>query len=77
MGTTEELTVYFDTVANDPALAMLADRSHRLDRTFETVEDVTRASGYNLEALVVFIATDFASGHRTSVNLNDGDRVPY
>lgn len=77
MGTAEEVTVHFDAVANDPALAMLADRSHRLDRTFETVEDVTRAGGYNLEALVVFIATNFASGHRTSLNLNDGDRVPF
>jgi hypothetical protein len=77
MGTAEEVTVHFDAVANDPALAMLADRSHRLDRTFETVEDVTRAGGYNLEAFVVFIATNLASGHRTSLNLNDGDRVPY
>jgi hypothetical protein len=77
MGTAEEVTVHFDAMANDPALAMLADRCHRLDRTFETVEGVTRAGGYNLEALVVFIPTNFASGHRTSLNLNDGDRVPF
>jgi hypothetical protein len=77
MGTAEEVTVHFDAVANDPALAMLADRSHRLDRTFETVKDMMRAGGYNLEAFVVFIATNFASGHRTSLNLNDGDRVPF
>ena len=69
MGTAEEVTVYLDAVANDSALAVFADRSHRLDRTFETVEDVTRAGGNDLEALVVFIATNFASGHRTSLNL--------
>jgi hypothetical protein len=73
MGAAEEVTVDLDAVANDPALAVFADRSHRLNRTFETVENVTRAGGYDLEAFVVFIATNFASGHGTSLNLNDWD----
>jgi hypothetical protein len=67
MGTAEEVAVHLDAMANDPALAMFADRSHRLDRTFETVEAVTRAGGYDLEALVIFIATNFTRGHRTSL----------
>jgi hypothetical protein len=63
MGTTEEVPVNLDAMADDSAFAVLANRGHRLDRTLEAVEDMTRTGRNNLEALVVIIAANFARGH--------------
>jgi hypothetical protein len=63
MGTAEESSAYFDSVPNDPALAVLANRGHGLNRTLEAVEDVTSTCGCQLEALVVFVATNFTGSH--------------
>jgi hypothetical protein len=45
VGTAEESPTDFDTMAYHSALAVLANRSHGLDRTLEAVEDVTSAGG--------------------------------
>jgi hypothetical protein len=61
--TTEKPTANFDPVSDDPAFAVLADRSQRLDRTFETVEGMPRASGNQFKTLVVFIPANLAYCH--------------
>jgi hypothetical protein len=63
MGAAEESSAHFDSVPNDPALAVLANRGHRLNRTLEAVEDVTSACGCQFETLVVFVATNFTGSH--------------
>jgi hypothetical protein len=66
MGTTEESATNLDPVANDPALAVLANRGNGLNRALEAVESVTNAGGYQFETLVVFVATNFTSSHTSS-----------
>jgi hypothetical protein len=63
MGTTEEVTIDLDAVSDDSALAVLANRGHRLDSTLEAVENMMRVGSYDLKAFVVLIATNFTRGH--------------
>jgi hypothetical protein len=66
MGATEEAAANLNAVANDPALAVLANRGNGLNRALEAVESVTSAGGYQFETLVVFVATNFTSSHASS-----------
>ena len=49
MGATEEAAANLNAVANDPALAVLANRGNGLNRALEAVESVTNAGGYQFE----------------------------
>jgi hypothetical protein len=66
MRATEKLPLDLDSMSDHFALAMLANRSHRLNRAFETIEGMPCSSRLDCECLVVFIAADFALRHRTS-----------
>ena len=63
MGTAEESTANLHSVPDHPALAVLANRGHSLDRALEAVESVMDAGYYQFETFVVFIATNPAGGH--------------
>src|SRR5438128_4240416 len=62
----EHPAVRLDTVPDDPALAVLADGRERMDSALETVEHVRLRALDDRERLVVFVAADFAGGHRTT-----------
>src|SRR5215510_9883161 len=58
-----DLPIGLHTVSHDPAVAVRAHWRQRMDRAFEAVECVM-LSGYDyFKRLVVFIFTNFASGH--------------
>jgi len=61
----EEMPLDLDAMSDYLAPAMLADRSHRLNRAFKTVECMPRSSSLDDEGLVVFVATDFTICHAT------------
>jgi hypothetical protein len=63
MSATEESSGDFDSMTYDSAAAVLTRWSHCLNCTLETVEYVPGASSGQLEALVVFISTNFTLSH--------------
>jgi hypothetical protein len=65
MSTAEKPTADFHAMADNTALAVLADRRDRLNGALEAIESVSCTGGNQLEGLVIFIATDFAFCHLT------------
>jgi hypothetical protein len=65
MSTAEKPAADFHAMADNTALAVLADWRDRLNGTLKAIERVSCTGGNQLEGLVVFIATDFAFGHLT------------
>jgi len=61
---TEEAPLDLDSVTDHFALAMLTNRGHCLNGTFEAVECMARTSGFNNEDLIVFVAADLAICHK-------------
>lgn len=59
-----ESTIGFDAMAHDTTLAVCAGWRQPMDRAFKAVEDMASIVGYNLEALVVIVSTDFAPCHK-------------
>ena len=62
MGTAKDLFVRFDSVANDPAVAVTADGGERLDGALEAVKSVRLATEGDGEGFVVNVAAGFAGG---------------
>jgi len=60
---TENLSVRFNTVPNDPAVAMRANRRQRVDRALEAVEGVVLPANDYFERLVIFVFANFACSH--------------
>jgi hypothetical protein len=65
MSAAEEPPPNLHSMPDDLALAMLADRSHLLDRALKAVEGVSRASRFHKDGLIVIIPADFALCHGT------------
>ena len=63
MDTTENVSVRLDAVADDPAVAVRANRRQRMDRTFEAVESVTLSAHDDFKRLVTFVLANFACRH--------------
>ena len=63
MDATEDLSVGFNTVSDNPAIAMGANRRQRVDRAFKAVEGVVLAANDYFKRLVIFILADFACSH--------------
>ena len=63
MDTAEDLSVCFDTVADDAAIAVRANRRQRVDCAFEAIEGVTLSAHNDFKRLVVFVFADFARSH--------------
>jgi hypothetical protein len=60
---TKYLSVGFDTVPDDSAVAVRADRRQRVNRALEAIKGVMLASYDHFERLVIFILTNFACSH--------------
>lgn len=60
----ENLSVGFNTVSHNPAVALRANRRQRVDRALEAVEDVRFPLERDLECLVIFISAMFAFSHK-------------
>jgi hypothetical protein len=63
MRTAEKLTLDLYAVPNHFALAVFANRSHRLNCALEAVEGVPRSGSFDDECLVIIIAADLTLGH--------------
>ena len=63
MSATVDLTVFFDAMADDPAMTVATHRRQLLDRAFETVENISFARHFDFEVLVILIAALIAWSH--------------
>jgi hypothetical protein len=63
MDTTKDLSIGFHPVADDPAVAVRANRRQRVDCTLETIEGVMLAGDDYFKRLVIFIFANFACSH--------------
>ena len=63
MDATEDLSVSFHTVPDNPAVAVRADRRQRVDRAFEAIEYVMLSGYDHFKRLVIFILANFACSH--------------
>jgi hypothetical protein len=72
--TTEDSSVRFDTVADDTAVAMGANRRQRVDCALEAIEGVTLSAHNHLKRLVIIVLANFASRHTQFVRARGGSR---
>ncbi len=63
MDAAKDLSIGFYAMADDPAVAVRANRRKRMDRALEAIEGVVCAGNDYLERLVIFIFTNFACSH--------------
>ena len=63
MDATEDLSVSFYAVTDDPTVAVRANRRERMDRALKAIEGVVCAGNDYLERLVIFVSTNFACSH--------------
>ena len=63
MDAAENLSVRFDAVSDDPAVAMRTNWRQRVDRTLEAVESVMLAANDYFERLVIFVFANFTCSH--------------
>ena len=61
--TAEDLSVGFNTVSHNPAVAMRANRRQRVDRALEAVERVVLPANDHFKRLVIFVFANFAYSH--------------
>jgi hypothetical protein len=59
-----EVTACFDAVADDAALAVLADRCHPVDSALKRVEGVHRSLGVDLKRHRIIVAAYLTTSHR-------------
>jgi hypothetical protein len=74
MDTTEDLSVRFDTVADDTAVAVGANRRQRVDCALEAIEDVTLSAHDHFKRLVIIVLANFACRHTQFVRARGGSR---
>jgi hypothetical protein len=63
----ENLSLRFDAVPDNPAVAVRTNRRQRVDRALEAIEGVTLPANDDLKRLVIFVLTNFAFSHTQSV----------
>jgi len=59
----ENLSVSFNAVPDDPAVAMCANRRQRVDGALETVEGVVLPADDHFKRLVIFVFANLACSH--------------
>ena len=64
MDATKNPSVFFDSVTDDPAIAMRTRGCHHLYRALETVEHVAFTIGHYFKALVILISAKFTLPHK-------------
>ena len=72
MDTTKDLSVRFDAVADDTAIAMRANRREGVDCALEAIEDVTLSVHDDFKRLVIIVSADFAFRHTQFVRARGG-----
>jgi len=60
---TENLSIRFNAMSDDPAMAMRANWRERVNRAFEAVERVVLPANDYFKRLVIFILANFAGRH--------------
>ena len=70
----EDLSVRFDAVTDDAAVAVRANRRQRVNCALETVEGVTLTAHDDFERLVIFVFANFARRHTQLVRARAGSR---
>jgi len=70
----EDLSVCFDTVADDAAIAVRANRRQRVDCAFEAIEGMTLSAHNDFKRLVVFVLANFAHRHTQLFRVRGGSR---
>jgi hypothetical protein len=63
MDATENLSVRFNAVPDDSAIAMRANRRQRVDRALKAVEGMVFATNDYFECLVILIFANFTCSH--------------
>jgi len=63
MDAAEDLSVCFNAVSDNPAVAMRANRRQRVDRALEAIEGVMLPANDDFKRLVIFIFANFACSH--------------
>ena len=74
MNATEDLAVRFNAVADDPAIAVRADRRQRVDCALKAIEGVMFSANHNFKRLVVLVFANFAFRHTQFVRARAGSR---
>ena len=74
MDTTEDLSVRFDAVADDTAIAVCANRRQRVDCALKAVEGVALSAHDNFKRFVIFVLANFACRHTQFVRVRGGSR---
>ena len=72
MDTTKDFSVGFDTVADDTAVAVRANRRQRVDCTLETVKSVTFSAYDHFKRFVIIVLANFACRHTQFVRARGG-----
>ncbi|MDB6154697.1 MAG: hypothetical protein JWL90_3150 [Chthoniobacteraceae bacterium] len=63
MDTAENLSIFFNAVADHAAAAAWAGRRQRVDCTFKTIEGVAFPADNYFEGFIVFVSADFTFSH--------------
>jgi len=66
IGTAEEKPVRLNSMPDDLASAVIADRRQSMDSAFEAIKNVRFARRSHFEAFVILISTDFTLCHGSS-----------
>ena len=74
MDTTKDLSVRFDPMADNTAIAVRADRRQCVDCALEAVEDVTLSTHDYFKRLVILVFANFAFRHTQVVRARGGSR---
>ena len=72
MDTTEDLSVRFDAVADDTAIAVRANRRQRVDCALEAIKDVALSAHDHFKRLVIIVLANFAFRHTQFVRARGG-----
>src|SRR5436190_15836079 len=70
----EDLSVPFDPMADDTAIALRTNGREGVDRAFEAIKDVALSSHDDFKGLVIIVIADFAFSHTQFVRARGGSR---
>ena len=66
MDAAKDLSIGFYAMADDPAVAVRANRRKRVDRALKAIEDVALVGDDHFERLVIFVFANFSFRHTKS-----------
>ena len=72
MDTTKDLSVRFDAMADDTAIAVRAPRRQGMDCALEAIKDVALSAHDDFKRLVIIVLANFAYRHTRFVRARGG-----